>query len=133
MRTASITATLLALLLVPFVAAPRADAAEDAARAPSSAPSVSKREREREHDGGVVKASRCMAACHNRGTGRDACLQSCARRIERVVNAPAPATLEQLSACLDDCYTDTSLRKTDRETCKLTCEQIASLSGPGKR
>lgn len=133
MRTASITASLLALLLVPFVAAPRADAAEDAARAPSTAPSVSTREREREYDGGVVKVARCMASCHNRGAGRDMCLQACARRAERIVHAPAPATLEHLSACLDDCYTDTSLRKTDRETCKLTCEQIATLAGPGKR
>jgi len=133
MRTATITATLLALLLAPFVAAPRADAAEDVARAPTTAPAGKTRQREREYDGGVVRTARCMAACHDRGAGRDACLQSCAKRAERVVNAPAPATLEQLSACLDDCYSDPTLRRTDRETCKLTCEQIATLSGPKAR
>lgn len=131
MRTLTITASLMALLLAPFVAAPRADAAEDVARAPTSSPKHESRQRE--YDGGLPRATRCMAACHERGVGRDACLQTCARRAERVANAPATATLEQLSACIDDCYTDTTLRRADRETCKLTCEQVASLAGPGPR
>ncbi|MDC0674980.1 hypothetical protein [Nannocystis radixulma] len=123
----------MALLLAPFVAAPRADAAEDGARAPKTASKSQARQREREYDGGVVRTSRCMAACHDRGSGRDACLQTCAKRAERVSHPPATATLEQLSACLDDCYSDTTLRRTDRETCKLTCEQIATLAGPKSR
>lgn len=129
MRTATLTATLIALLLAPFVVAARADAADDAARTPASSQQAP---RQSEADGGLFRASRCMSACHARGGGREACLQSCARRADRVVNAPAPSTLEQLSACLDDCYADKTLRPTDRETCKLTCEQVASLAGPGK-
>lgn len=119
----------MALLLVPFVAATRADAAEDAAQA-SSASEEPARERQREVDGGLLRATRCMAACHQRGAGRDACLEACARRAEKTFGAPATATLEQLSACIDDCFSDKSLRRTDRETCKLTCSQVASLQGP---
>jgi hypothetical protein len=132
MRTLTITASLMALLLAPFVAANRADAAEDVARA-SAAPEERARERAREVDGGLLKAMRCMASCQHRGPGRDKCLESCARRAERLFGAPATSTLEQLSACIDDCYSDKSLRRTDRETCKLTCSQVASLHGPKLR
>jgi hypothetical protein len=72
-----------------------------------------------------------LGACHDRRGGQQ-CLQTCAHRAERVINAPATATLEQLSACIDDCYSDKTLRRTDRETCKLTCAQVASLAGPRK-
>lgn len=131
MRIATLSASLMALLLAFAVAAERADAADDAAHAPAS--SIKHQTPRRESDGGLVRATRCMAACHDRGGGREGCLQSCARRAERVVNAPAISTLERLSACIDDCYSDTSLRRTDRETCKLTCSQIAALSGPDER
>ena len=131
MRIATLTATLMALSLALFVAAERADAADDEARAPAT--SGERQAARREADGGLVRATRCMAACHERGYGREGCLQSCARRAERVTGAPAVSTLEQLSGCIDDCYAERGVRRTDRETCKLTCEQVAALAGPGKR
>lgn len=129
MRNARVIA-IMALLLAPFYVGGRADAAGDSARAPGE--SQQHQTRVGDSDGGLARAAWCMGACHDRRGGQ-ACLQGCARRVERNINAPAPSTLEQLSACIDDCYADRSLRPTDRETCKLTCTQLASLAGPGKR
>ncbi|HEY8374989.1 MAG TPA: hypothetical protein VIK91_00815 [Nannocystis sp.] len=124
----------MALLLAPFFIGGRADAADDSARAPAEPqqPMQQHETRFSDADGGLARAAWCMGKCYDRRAGQP-CLQRCVRRIEHNINAPAPATLEQLSACIDDCYADRSLRRTDRETCKLTCELVASLAGPGVR
>lgn len=83
-------------------------------------------------DGGVEGAVECISKCHEAKTGdASACVQTCKSDAGKAVNAPATATLDQLGVCLGACYTNKRLNDTDRETCKLNCEQIASVAGPG--
>lgn len=83
-------------------------------------------------DGGVEKAVACISTCHEAGTGDSAaCVQACKIEAGKAVNAPAAGTLDQLGTCLGNCYGNKRLKETDRETCKLNCEQIASVAGPG--
>lgn len=81
-------------------------------------------------DGGVERAVECISKCHEGKLG-DACVQTCKTDAGKAVNAPSAATLDQLGTCLGGCYTNKRLGDTDRETCKLNCEQIASVAGPG--
>lgn len=83
-------------------------------------------------DGGVGKALACVSACHDdaKVTDKKACVAGCVSAGAAVPNAPAQAVLEQLGACVGDCYGDKTLKPTDRETCKLTCSQVASSAGP---
>lgn len=83
-------------------------------------------------DGGVGKALACVSACHDdaKVTDKKACVGGCVSAGAAVPNAPAQAVLEQLGACVGDCYGDKTLKPTDRETCKLTCSQVASSAGP---
>jgi hypothetical protein len=81
-------------------------------------------------DGGVEGAVECISKCHEAKSG-DACVQTCKTDAGKSVNAPAQSTLDQLGTCLGACYTNKRLNDTDRETCKLNCEQIASVAGPG--
>jgi hypothetical protein len=83
-------------------------------------------------DGGVEGAVECISKCHEAKSGdANACVQTCKTDAGKAVNAPATATLDQLGTCLGACYTNKRLNDTDRETCKLNCEQIASVAGPG--
>lgn len=83
-------------------------------------------------DGGVGKALACVSACHDdaKATDKKACVGGCVSAGAAVPNAPAQAVLEQLGTCVGDCYGDKTLKPTDRETCKLTCSQVASSAGP---
>lgn len=81
-------------------------------------------------DGGLGDAAQCFGACHD-GKKGDACAQACVTAGAAVPNAPAKAVLEQLGTCVGECYADRTLSSTDRETCKLTCSQVASMAGPG--
>lgn len=82
-------------------------------------------------DGGVGEAARCFSACHAGKPGDvKACGQSCVTAGAKVANSPGQAVLEQLGTCVAECHADKTLSATDRETCKLTCEQVASTAGP---
>lgn len=83
-------------------------------------------------DGGVGKALACVSACHDDAKVADkkACVSGCVTAGAAVTNAPAPAVLEQLGTCVGECYADKTLKATDRETCKLTCSQVAASAGP---
>ncbi len=83
-------------------------------------------------DGGVGKALACVSACHDdaKVTDKKACVGGCVSAGAAVPNAPAQAVLEQLGKCVGECYGDKTLKPTDRETCKLTCSQVASSAGP---
>jgi hypothetical protein len=83
-------------------------------------------------DGGIGQAVQCFGACQDgkAGDGK-ACAQACVAAGAKVANAPAQAVLEQLGACVTECHADKTLSSTDRETCKLTCSQVAATAGPG--
>lgn len=81
-------------------------------------------------DGGVGKALTCVSACHEGGADAKACVAGCVTAGVGVPNAPAQAVLEQLGTCVGECYADKTLKPTDRETCKLTCSQVAASAGP---
>ena len=83
-------------------------------------------------DGGLGQAVQCFGACHDGKTGdAKACAQACVTAGAKVANAPAQAVLEQLGTCVAECHADKTLSSTDRETCKLTCSQVAASAGPG--
>lgn len=83
-------------------------------------------------DGGVGQAVQCFSACHDGKTAdAKACAQACVTAGAKVANAPAPAVLEQLGTCVGECHADKTLSPTDRETCMLTCSQVAASAGPG--
>lgn len=83
-------------------------------------------------DGGVGKALACVSACHDdpKAADKKACVAGCVTAGAAVANAPGQAVLEQLGVCVGECYGDKTLKPTDRETCKLTCSQVASSAGP---
>lgn len=83
-------------------------------------------------DGGVGQALACVSGCYEDTKAEPkACVAGCVAAGAGVANAPAPAVLEQLGACVGECYADKTLKPTDRETCKLTCSQVAATAGPG--
>lgn len=81
-------------------------------------------------DGGLEQAATCMGRCYEAPGEPKACLDGCASAVAGVVGAPAKATLDTLGGCIGECHADKTLKPTDRETCRLTCVQVASVEGP---
>lgn len=83
-------------------------------------------------DGGLEQAATCMGRCYDAPGEPKACLEGCEAAIAGVVGAPSKETLDRLGPCIGDCHKDKTLKPTDRETCRLTCVQVASVEGPGQ-
>lgn len=83
-------------------------------------------------DDPVGQATDCMRTCHVQGGDVAACTFACRDSAARLVNAPAPAVLIELEACMTDCRSERVARETDRTTCELTCAQNARVAGPAQ-